>query len=774
VTSQAVNLSPGCNLYTLTSDPVSHLTCTAHPEVSMTNITPIVEATADANACHQRAKDYAVWCQNSAGTYTYGEWYVPNTLPILIYIAPAQGCSIYQNTCTRSPSEGGVLLYDFVNGSNTNAAACAQRARDYALYCGNSPGYVRESESVYWPSPYAVNGIAPVYTYAQPPGCMIKQDACAANAAYAGTFLDTDAASQSDPNRCVQRATDWANYCKNPPGTTTSTSTYYNFDGSTSPVTTVHAPGCTIEQGVCAATPTAIGIFTDPDPASFADPARCAARAAEWAVACGNPAGASTTAAYHALAGDVTRTTAWTAGCAVSQACAAKPEYAGTFTDTDVAAQTDASACAARAHVWATTCGNLPGTSSTTTFYTPAGPADVTRAAAPGCRIDVSICPNKTMTPGAFADSAGAGSLTACLERLIANASSCGDTPGADVGAFYVSADGTTAQAIGAVAPGCLVSQPVCKDDPLHKGSFAEPAGAASGDACMLRAQADAIACHNAAGTATQGTYFSPSGEPPTNFTIVACADDGACAADEHCFGGVCRAKLAAGKACSASGECGAGFCVDGVCCDRACDGQCEACDLPDHPGSCGAAPRGAPQGGRAPCAGAGACAGQCDGASSMACVLPGAEVACGMDTCAGGMANSFRCDGRGACAETSQTCSVLGCDGARCKMSCAADADCGAAMACVAGGCRAGDAASGTDGHEGATEGGGSPAGVADGDGGAGAEVGRGGGCAMSGRPRGGRGDMRGALGVLAALALGRRRRRGHARWHAPNLPTN
>jgi len=93
-----------------------------------------------------------------------------------------------------------------------------------------------------------------------------------------------------------------------------------------------------------------------------------------------------------------------------------------------------------------------------------------------------------------------------------------------------------------------------------------------------------------------------------------------ACQVDDQCSSGVCSAGKCCspsplygcltppGEACASDTQCFTGHCVDGVCCDTGCDGPCQACALPDSPGTCSAVlndPRD-PAGSCAPEAGAG------------------------------------------------------------------------------------------------------------------------------------------------------------------------
>src|SRR5262249_50576959 len=141
------------------------------------------------------------------------------------------------------------------------------------------------------------------------------------------------------------------------------------------------------------------------------------------------------------------------------------------------------------------------------------------------------------------------------------------------------------------------------------------------------------------------------------------CHGDGDCDASAFCSGNVCTPKLADGATCGGDAQCASSHCVDGVCCDTGCTDQCAACNVAGHVGTCSAS-AGAPRGGRAACAGSGACAGQCDGVHASACALPGAATECAAASChAGAATGAARCDGHGTCATVPSTsCAPYGC----------------------------------------------------------------------------------------------------------------
>jgi MYXO-CTERM domain-containing protein len=113
----------------------------------------------------------------------------------------------------------------------------------------------------------------------------------------------------------------------------------------------------------------------------------------------------------------------------------------------------------------------------------------------------------------------------------------------------------------------------------------------------------------------------------------------GSCSNGQACDGsGTCKSKN--GQACTAASGCASGFCVDGVCCDKACTGDCKACNLTGHTGTCTPQMAGSDPDGE--CGqGTGVCKSSCDGVG--ACSFPLGSP-CG--TC-------LVCDGIGACTRT-------------------------------------------------------------------------------------------------------------------------
>lgn len=144
---------------------------------------------------------------------------------------------------------------------------------------------------------------------------------------------------------------------------------------------------------------------------------------------------------------------------------------------------------------------------------------------------------------------------------------------------------------------------------------------------------------------------------------------------------------LANGTACSSAGQCISGKCVDGVCCDNACTAACQACNVAGKEGTCSLV-TGAPHGSRT-CAGTGACAGSCDGVTSI-CKLPTSSTECAPASCSLGTAKApSYCNGAGSCtAGASSSCGNYSCSATACKASCSSPADCASGFTCSGTSC--------------------------------------------------------------------------------------
>jgi hypothetical protein len=206
-----------------------------------------------------------------------------------------------------------------------------------------------------------------------------------------------------------------------------------------------------------------------------------------------------------------------------------------------------------------------------------------------------------------------------------------------------------------------------------------------AGDDCLSGSCEEGVCCATACGGACKTCA-------PTTGACVAVTkkdDPNSCTAATTCDAvGACKKKN--GQACTTASECAGAICVDGTCCDRACEGQCEACNVKDHLGTCSPV-AGDPRNGRAACTAPGTlCGGTCNGLAGAQCAYPSAVTLCA-SACNGETFLGSTCDGRGACtADDPRPCAgnFVCADAVTCKTRCAGNADCRQGFSCEAGKC--------------------------------------------------------------------------------------
>ncbi|MBK8010220.1 MAG: VCBS repeat-containing protein [Deltaproteobacteria bacterium] len=128
------------------------------------------------------------------------------------------GCLISQPRCANYPNYAGTFA-DNYDGSSSNAARCAQRAEDYAHWCGNGP----DDQTI---ALYANGGTLEKRREDRLSGCVIRQTTCANHPTAVGTFYDNYDHAGSSHARCLRRARDYALWCGNPQGSRTSATFY--------------------------------------------------------------------------------------------------------------------------------------------------------------------------------------------------------------------------------------------------------------------------------------------------------------------------------------------------------------------------------------------------------------------------------------------------------------------------------------------------------------------------------------------------------------------
>ena len=178
------------------------------------------------------------------------------------------------------------------------------------------------------------------------------------------------------------------------------------------------------------------------------------------------------------------------------------------------------------------------------------------------------------------------------------------------------------------------------------------------------------------------GSYTCESGACSTTCT--------GCTAEAYCDQGSCLPKHAQGGTCSTTANCLAGSCIDGVCCESTCTGQCEACDVSGHEGTCWPT-TGAPHGGRTACStDTSSCGGVCDGTLRTSCTYP--TTSCRDASCeaASNVATlAANCDGQGSCPGLQTvSCTPNLCGATACNGDCAQNTDCAEGNFCAANVC--------------------------------------------------------------------------------------
>jgi N-acetylneuraminic acid mutarotase len=172
----------------------------------------------------------------------------------------------------------------------------------------------------------------------------------------------------------------------------------------------------------------------------------------------------------------------------------------------------------------------------------------------------------------------------------------------------------------------------------------------------------------------------------------MSCLSDADCLPAAWCAAGKCQPKSPSGlHACALDHECETEICADGYCCNAPCQGQCEACDVPGHEGTCVALTPVTPPEDHArpactrkqpddPCSQT-----RCDGVERKECAgYIGQEDAflCRQASCVAGVAVvPVHCDGQGHCPavapDNTVLCEPFVCGAGACLTTCTTNTDC-------------------------------------------------------------------------------------------------
>ena len=321
-------------------------------------------SSSDQNRCLKRALEYHRWCKNSPDEIVTTSYYDDGTmLASITSQQPYDGCIIQQSTCRKHPDRIGLFL-DNHKGASEDAKVCLKRAMDYRKWCGN------EAEDVTSASFYQ-NGQLIQQVDSQTPyhGCMIQQSVCQRDESRTGLFVDNYQKSSSDVERCMARAMEYKNWCRNV-STDRTTASYYEY-GAMLKTANSDKPyqGCHIEMELCAKHPDRQGLFLDTRRQASESKQACLRRALEYHKWCGNASEQTVKASYFEKATLIESISSQTPyhGCVIEQeACKRQPFKVGLFLDPYRESQTDASICLSRAQHFSKWCRNE---AATTTAY---------------------------------------------------------------------------------------------------------------------------------------------------------------------------------------------------------------------------------------------------------------------------------------------------------------------------------------------------------------------------------------------------------------------
>ena len=173
-------------------------------------------ADTDAQRCLKRAKEYHRWCKNPYDTITTAKFFKDGEL--ISEKDTSTSCVISQTTCQKHSHWTGEFT-DYHRSADTDEASCLKRSFEYHRWCGNS--FADTTKASFYKDG---NLVAAKETTS---GCYIELSQCDRYPKRVGSFFDTYQNSEVDQDRCLRRADDYHNWCKNPAGIKTSTATFY-------------------------------------------------------------------------------------------------------------------------------------------------------------------------------------------------------------------------------------------------------------------------------------------------------------------------------------------------------------------------------------------------------------------------------------------------------------------------------------------------------------------------------------------------------------------
>ena len=202
---------------------ISQSVCQRKPERVGLFLDNYRNSSQDKDRCIMRAHDYHRSCRNTFNEVVTASFYEKgNLVASLDSQTPYSGCFIQMEVCQRVPEKVGLFIDNHKNAS-FDKDRCLMRAADFHSWCRND-----FSEAV--TASFYVKGDVDVQIDSKTPysGCYIEQAACKRRPDKVGLFKDNYQNSSFDQDRCIARARDYHNWCRNDDGVTT-TATFYTL-----------------------------------------------------------------------------------------------------------------------------------------------------------------------------------------------------------------------------------------------------------------------------------------------------------------------------------------------------------------------------------------------------------------------------------------------------------------------------------------------------------------------------------------------------------------